>query len=200
MVEQISSAAFARSFAQRAGQLAWFLGAGSSAAANVPTGLDMITDFKTRLFCADTQIPRREIDISDPLWEERITSYFDGSHGLPLAGDPEEYAAAFEAAYPDARDRSSYVADAAKRGTPSYGHRVVAALITARFARCLFTTNFDPLIERATVVTDELLPPERRAHLTVGDLDSVDRAERCLRGRLVAPAGQDAWRLPVRAT
>ena len=190
MVEQISSAAFARSFAQRAGQVAWFLGAGSSAAANVPTGLDMITDFKKRLFCADTKIPGREIDISDPLWEERITSYFDGSHGLPPVGDPEEYAAAFEAAYPDERDRRSYVADAARRGTPSYGHRVVAALITTGFARCLFTTNFDQLIERATVVTDELLPPERRAHLTVGALDSVDRAERCLR--------DDSWPLLVK--
>jgi len=181
VVEQISSAAFARSVGQRAGQLAWFLGAGASAAANVPTGMDMILDFKSRLFCADTKIPRREIDISDPLWEARIISYFDGSRGLPPAGDPDEYAAAFEAAYPDARDRRSYVADAAKRGTPSYAHRVLAALITTGYARCLFTTNFDQLVERSTVITDELHPPELRAHLTVGALDSVERAERCLR-------------------
>ena len=190
VVDAVSSTVFARTFGQRAGQLAWFLGAGASAAANVPTGMDMILDFKTRLFCADTRIPRREIDISDPIWEERITSYFDGSRGLPPAGDPDEYAAAFEAAYPEARDRRSYVDQAAKRGTPSYAHRVLAALITTGYARCLFTTNFDQLVERSTVITDELLPAERRAHITVGALDSVERAERCLR--------DDSWPLLVK--
>ena len=190
MVERVSGTAFARVFGQRAGQLAWFIGAGASAAADVPTGMDMILDFKVRLFCADTRIPRQEIDVSDPLWEERITSYFDGSRGLPPVGDPDEYAAAFEATYPEARDRRAYVAAAAQRGTPSYAHRVLAALVTSGHARCLFTTNFDQLVERSTVITDELVPPERRAHLTVGALDSVERAERCLR--------DDSWPLLVK--
>jgi len=181
MVDHIASDLFVRAFSQRAGQLAWFLGAGTSAGAGIPTGLDMITDFKTQLFCAQIGIPRGEVDATDPLWEGRITAYFDGAHGLPPAGDPGEYAAAFEAVFPDARDRRSYIEAAIRQGSPSYGHRVLAALITSGTIRCLFTTNFDPLVERTTVLTDELVPPGQQAHLTVGALDLVERAVRCVR-------------------
>ena len=181
MADHIASADLARSFAQRTHQLAWLLGAGCSASAGVPTATDMILDFKKRLYCAATRTVPGEVDVSDPLWAERITCYFDDSNGFPPTGDPQEYAAAFEAAYPEARDRSSYVSDAVKRGTPSYAHRVLASLITCGLVRCMFTTNFDPLIERATAVADDLLPPERQAHLTVGALDTVERAERCVR-------------------
>ena len=42
----------------------------------------MIADFKTRIYCADTDTPRQEVDVSDPLWNERITAYFDGARGF----------------------------------------------------------------------------------------------------------------------
>ena len=190
MVRHVTSDAFARSFGQRTHRLAWLLGAGASASAGVPTAADMIADFKSRLFCAHTNIPRAEVDLSDPLWEERITSQFDGAHGFPPAGDPGEYSAAFEAAYPLAPDRRMYIENAAKQGSPSFGQRVLAALITGGLIRCVFTTNFDALVERATAVTDDLLPPERQVHLTVSARDSVGRGERCLR--------EDAWPLLVK--
>ena len=150
----------------------------------------MIADFKARLYCAHTNIPRNEVDVSDPLWEQRITSYFDGAHGFPPAGDPGEYSTAFEIAYPEAADRRSYIENAVRRATPSFGHRVLASLISGGVIRCLFTTNFDPLIERATAVTDDLLPPDRQAHLTVSAIDSVERGQRCFR--------EDAWPLLVK--
>ena len=68
-----------------------------------------------------------------------------------------------------------------RRDPPSFGHRVLASFISEGLIHCLFTTNFDPLIERATGVTDDLLPPDRQAHLAVTALDSVERGERCLR-------------------
>ena len=180
MVDRISSDAFARSFGQRAGQLAWLLGAGTSASAGVPTGQDMITDFKLRLFCAQMNLPRQEVDMSDPIWDQRVSSHFDGAHGFPPLGDPSEYAAAFEAAYPTTSDRRSYIDDAVKRGSSSFGHRVLAALISSGLVRCLFTTNFDQLVERATVITDAMLPVDQQVHLTVSTLDSADRGERCM--------------------
>jgi hypothetical protein len=51
-VDRMTGEELGRSLAVQAGQFAWFLGAGSSAAANIPTGYDMIVDFKARLFCA----------------------------------------------------------------------------------------------------------------------------------------------------
>ena len=91
MVSHVSSAEFARSLGRRAQQLAWLLGAGASASAGVPTGSDMIADFKTRIYCADMSILRDEVDVGDPIWNERITSYFDGARGFPPAGDSCEY-------------------------------------------------------------------------------------------------------------
>lgn len=41
---------FTRRFSLRARNLMWFLGAGSSAAAGVPTAMDMIWEFKQTLF------------------------------------------------------------------------------------------------------------------------------------------------------
>ncbi|MXZ78959.1 MAG: SIR2 family protein [Gemmatimonadetes bacterium] len=180
MVDHISSDDFARTFGQRTGQLAWLLGAGTSASAGVPTGQDMINDFKVRLFSSDVGLPRQEVDISDPIWDQQVNSHFDGACGFPPLGAPDEYAAAFEAAFPSASDRRSYIDDAVKRGSPSYGHRVLASLISNGFVRCLFTTNFDQLVERATVITDEMLPVDQQVHLTVSALDSVDRGERCM--------------------
>ena len=114
-------------------------------------------------------------------WRGLHHTYFDGAHGMPPAGDPEEYATAFEAVLSDAPDRRSYIENAVRRGTPSFGHRVFAALIASRQVPCVFTTNFDPLIEQATVVADDLLPAADRVHLTVAAIDDAERAERCLR-------------------
>ena len=80
----ISGAEFGTTLAVAANHYAWFLGAGSSASANIPTGYDMITDFKARLFCANVKIPRREIDPSDPLWRGRINAHLDGQYGICL--------------------------------------------------------------------------------------------------------------------
>lgn len=190
LIERLDSESFARRFSERSRQLAWFLGSGTSASAGIPTGWDMITDFKTRLYCAGTRTPRREVDPTGPIWQERVGSYFDGAHGLPPAGDPDEYAEAFEAVFPDPRDRRSYIESAIRRGSASFGHRVLASLITAGEVRCVFTTNFDPLVERTTVASDDLMPPERRCHLTVGALDSVERVVRCIR--------DDEWPLLVK--
>lgn len=189
-VERIPGPDLARSLSVQASQYAWFLGAGASAAANVPTAYHMILDFKARLFCAAIGLPRREIDPSDPLWLDRIEDHFDGKHGFPPRGHPDEYAMAFEAVYPSEAERRSYIEKAVRKGSASFGHRVLAAMIVDKQTPCLFTTNFDPLIERAAIVADELLPTDRQAHLTVAALDSVDRADRCLR--------ESAWPLLVK--
>lgn len=177
-------------FAARASQIAWLIGAGTSAAAGIPTGQDMITDFKTRMYCAQVGIARREVDPGDPLWLERISTYFDGSHGFPQLGAPEEYAAAFELAYPELGDRRTYIDKAVRRGSPSFGHRVLAAVITSRQVPALFTTNFDQLIENSATSADELLATSERVHLAVADLNRSDVAERCVR--------ESAWPLLVK--
>lgn len=180
-VKHFKGSQFVTAFSLRPRQFAWLLGAGTSASAGIPTGYMMIRDFKTRLFCQESGLPLREIDSSDPLWVQRIDSFFLKRSILPPTGDPSEYSAAFEALYPSEDERRQYIEDAIRRGTPSFAHRVLASLISTKHVPCIFTTNFDPLIEIASTQSDQLLDASDRAMPTVAALDSVDRAERCLR-------------------
>tara|TARA_R110002051_G_scaffold140454_6_gene213415 strand:+ start:40568 stop:42304 length:1737 start_codon:yes stop_codon:yes gene_type:complete len=141
----------------------------------------MILDFKKRLFCQLSSISPREVDANDPLWQQRIDLFFNTRSDLPPPNDPTEYAKAFEAVYPTAEDRRIYIEQAVTQGTPSFPHRVLAALLTTGRIPCIFTTNFDHLVETATTVTDQLVQASERAHLTTAAIDNAERAERCLR-------------------
>jgi hypothetical protein len=161
--------------------LAWFLGAGASAAAGIPTARAMINDFKKRLFCQLSGARQREVDGNDPLWIERIDLFLSTRSVLPTANSPAEYAAAFEAVYPSPEARRAYIEEAVRKGSPSFAHRVLASLLTTRRVPCVFTTNFDPLLEIATTLTDQLVETDERAHLTVAAIDSAARADLCMR-------------------
>lgn len=176
----ISAAEFASVFALRPHLFAWFLGAGASAASGIPTGYAMIRDFKTRIFCRETGYSPNEVDAADPMWIARVDEFFRKCPLLPPDGDPNEYSAAFEAIYPNERHRRQYIDDAISKGTPSFAHRALAALMSSKQLSCVFTTNFDPLVETSATLTDQLLPPDRRALPTVAALDSADRAQRCV--------------------
>ena len=140
----------------------------------------MIRDFKAQIFCRETNLSKREIDTADPIWIERIDAYLRQSAILPPDGDPTEYAAAFEAVHPQPRHRRQYIEDAIVKGTPCFGHKVLSGLIAAGMVDCVFTTNFDPLVEDATVTANARLPVALQVRPTVAAIDSADRAMRCL--------------------
>lgn len=172
---------FVPSFWLRPDGFAWLLGAGASASAGIPTGYDMITDFKKQLFCQLSGTSRKQVDCNDPLWIERIDLLLASRSALPPPGDPSEYAAAFEAVYATPEERRAYIDHAVTKGTPSFAHRALAAMITSKAVPCVFTTNFDSMIETATTITDQLLGASERANLTVAGIDNAARAELCLK-------------------
>lgn len=179
-VPVISAAHFASAFALRPHLFAWFLGAGASAASGIPTGYAMIRDFKKKIFCREAGYSLREVDAGDELWIERIDDFFRRTSLLPPDGDPNEYSAAFEAVFPNEKQRRQYIDDAISEGTPCFAHRVLAALMSSKQLSCVFTTNFDPLVEESATLSNALLPVELRKKPTVAALDSADRALRCL--------------------
>jgi len=146
-IPTISAAQFATAFALRPKLIAWFLGAGASAASGIPTGYAMIRDFKAQIFCRENNLSKREIDTADSIWIDRIDAFFQRTSLLPPNGDPGEYAATFEAVYPHPRHRRQYIDDAIAKGTPCFGHKVLGSLIAAGKIDCVFTTNFDPLVK-----------------------------------------------------
>ena len=115
----MSAVQFATAFALRPKLVAWFLGAGASAASGIPNGYAMVRDFKARIFCREMKLSQREIDTGDPPWIERIDDFFRRTSLLPPDGDPMEYTAAFEAVYPQPRHRRQYIADQIAKGKHS---------------------------------------------------------------------------------
>lgn len=180
LIPTISAAQFSAALALRPNLVAWFLGAGASAASGIPTGYAMIRDFKAHIFCRENNLSKREIDTGDQVWIDRIDAFFRHTSLLPPDGDPTEYAAAFEAVYPQPRHRRQYIDDAISKGTPCFGHRVLGSLIAARKVDCVFTTNFDPLVEESAGSANALLPTANQARPTVAAIDSGERAMRCL--------------------
>lgn len=141
---------FVRRFTQRAPTLMWFLGAGASAAAGIPTAGDMIWDFKQRLYVTQRGAsPASVADLSNPLVRNALQGHIASSERLPAPGAPDEYAALFEAVWSAERDRQSYIDSKIKGAKPSYGHIALATLMRADKARLAWTTNFDPLIADA---------------------------------------------------
>lgn len=179
-IKAISAAQFATAFDLRPNLVAWVLGAGASAASGIPTGYAMIRDFKAQIFCRETNLSKREIDTADPIWIDRIDAFFRQTSVLPPDGDPTEYAKSFEAVYPEARHRRQYIDDAISKGKPCFGHKVLGSLVAAGKVDCVFTTNFDPLIEESAHSANALLSVDDQNRPTVAAIDSGDRAMRCL--------------------
>jgi NAD-dependent SIR2 family protein deacetylase len=172
----VDVASFLHTYHIRAPNIMWFLGAGASAAANVPTAGDMIWDFKRRLYCAAQHVSLASCgSLADPMVRTRLQAYFDGRPEFPRAGADDEYAAYFEAVYPDSEDRRRYIDRLVAGGTPSYGHLVLAALLRMGKARVIWTPNFDVVIEDAAVPVLGSI-----GRLTVATLDTASIALRVL--------------------
>lgn len=171
-IPHIDADDFARRFSLRAGNLMWFLGAGASASAGIPTAWDMVWEFKQRLFISQRRVsPQAVADLSSPAIRAQLQAYIEASGHLPPLGAPDEYAALFELVYPAEADRRAYLDAKLAGAKPSYGHLALATLMRAQRARLVWTTNFDPLVADACAKIYEGTGP-----LTTVALDAPDLA------------------------
>ena len=162
---EVSLDDFTRRFALRAKSLMWFLGAGASASAGIPTASDLIWEFKQKLFVSQRRVPRQAVeDLGSPAVRDQLQAHIDSLRRLPGRDSPDEYAALFESVYPAESDRSTFLASKIGGASPSYGHVVLGALMRAELTPLVWTTNFDPLVADACA----------RVFGGTGDLTSVD--------------------------
>jgi hypothetical protein len=132
-------------------QFAWFLGAGASAAAGLPTAWDVIWDLKRRYYRREENQDISRQDMQLDAVRARVQSYLL-SRGFPEEGDPGEYTTYFEKAFGDDKEKQrQYLAAflSEEKVTLSIGNRVLGALLTSGSGRSVFTTNFDTVVERA---------------------------------------------------
>jgi SIR2-like protein len=142
---------FLRLHAVRTPRIAWFIGAGASVGGGIPSASHLIWEFKRTLYASREKVSLRALgDIGDPAVRLRVQQHFDRAGGFPPAGSPEEYAAYFEATYPNEDDRRRIISSHVQGAVPSFGHFSLAALMKAGRIRIVWTTNFDRLVEDGT--------------------------------------------------
>jgi hypothetical protein len=149
-VPEVGADDFARRFSLRAANLMWFLGAGASAAAGIPTAFDMVWEFKQQLFISQRRVSTQFVaDLSSPAIRAQLQAHIDSLGTLPPPGAADEYAQLFEAVYPAEADRRAFLESKVTGGKPSYGHMALATLMRANRALIAWTTNVDPLVADA---------------------------------------------------
>lgn len=136
---------------ERPQNLAWFLGAGASRVAGLPTATDIIWDLKKRHYCQQENQDISRQDVQLEAVRSRIQSYM-ASKAFPAEWAPEEYSTYFEKIFGTDKERQRrYLTGilGEDKATLSVGNRVLGAMLACGMSRVAFTTNFDSIVEKA---------------------------------------------------
>ncbi|MBB6224986.1 SIR2 family protein [Rhizobium leguminosarum] len=138
-------------FQQRPQNLAWFLGAGASRNAGLPTAGDIIWDMKRRYYEKEENQAIAPQDMQSEAVRSKVQSFMD-ARGFPALWADEEYSKYFEKIFGTDRERQrkyliAMLSEA--KVSLSIGNRVLGALLAGEFSRVVFTTNFDTVVEKA---------------------------------------------------
>lgn len=150
-VSIMSENEFFRHYLQNASHIMWFLGAGTSRSAGLPTAADIIWELKRRYYCLHENQDLQSHDINNNAIKQKIQAYMD-SKGFPALWNPEEYSFYFDLTFGgDLAAQQKYINEAlaSDKVSLNIGHRALAALLAMGQARIIFTTNFDDVIETA---------------------------------------------------
>lgn len=142
---------FLNHYTLNAPQLMWFLGAGASRSAGMPSATDIIWDLKRRYYCLKEGRDITDNELSNEAVKNRIQSYLEDIGCPPLWAD-EEYGYFFKLVFgDDPALHQKYLEEKLKptKISVNSGHRVLAALMGMKLTRVIFTTNFDSVIESA---------------------------------------------------
>jgi hypothetical protein len=138
-------------FCARPQNFAWFLGAGASATAGVPTATDILWDMKLGYYCREENRKITHQDMQNDTVRAKIQGYME-SKGFPALWADDEYTTCFEKIFGDDRERQRQYMHgvlAEDRARLSVGNRVLGGFLGAGFCRAVFTTNFDSIVEKA---------------------------------------------------
>ena len=141
--------AFIRSFILPTNnKLDFFLGSGASIQSGIPTGQNLIWEFKKELYCSENDASRDLFkDLQSSHTRTKIQEYFDSLDGYPICGSLEEYSFYFEKCYDTPTARQNFIDNYVNNIHPSRGYLCLANLIIHKKVSKVWTTNFDELIE-----------------------------------------------------
>ena len=132
------------------GEVDFLLGAGASIASGIPTGSDLVWEFKRTLYCSECEESKEKYkDLSLPSTRKMLQDYFDKKDSFPQQNAPNEYSFYFEKCYTDPLARKRFIGSIVSDCEPSLGYLCLAELICSGYTKNIWTTNFDSLIEKA---------------------------------------------------
>lgn len=142
---------FLTHFSLYSSQLTWFLGAGASRSAGMPSATDIIWDLKRRYYCTHENQDISDNELSNEAVRAKIQSYLE-AHDLVSASYEEEYAYYFKLVFGD--DPAKHQRYLEERLNPKLisitsGHRILTSLMAMNKTKLIFTTNFDSVVENA---------------------------------------------------
>ena len=147
----LSEKKFIANFVQNSAQIMWFLGAGISRSAGMPTATDLIRDLKFRYYCLHENQNISNHDISNKAIQSRVQAFFD-SKGCPPIWSSDEYSYYFSLNFEDdyeAQQKYIFEKLSPEKISTNIGHRALAAFMGDGVTKAVFTTNFDEVIETA---------------------------------------------------
>lgn len=138
-------------FCARPQNFGWFLGAGVSRSAGLPTATDILWDLKRKYYCREENQEITRQDTQNDAVREKIQAFME-SKGFPALWSEDEYPAYFKRIFGDDKERQRKYLRAVlseENVTLAIGHRVLGALVSSKLSRVAFTTNFDSVLEKA---------------------------------------------------
>jgi hypothetical protein len=102
--QNIDQSEFTSVFSARPQNFAWFLGAGASATAGLPTATDVIWDLKRRFYRREENQDISRQDMQNEPVRARIQAFME-SRGFPELWAADEYTAYFEKIFGDDKER-----------------------------------------------------------------------------------------------
>ncbi|MAL18673.1 MAG: SIR2 family protein [Balneola sp.] len=142
---------FIQFYIKNAKQIGWFLGAGASRSANMPSATDIIWDLKRQYYCLKEKRDITDNDLSNKSVKETIQNYFN-STGAPELWSENEYSYYFNLVLGNDKEmHQSYLQEKLHESNISLtsGSKILASLMGQNLARIVYTTNFDHVLENA---------------------------------------------------
>lgn len=172
--QEFSITDFGGYFNQHAPRLMWFLGAGASRSAQIPTAWDITWELKGTLYCqAEGHDISAVQNFTSPSVRSQVQNFFDGKQGFPAEDVIEEYSFYFEQMFKnDEKAQRAFIEEQVRNPkiAPSYGHKFLALLLKERQCPIIWTTNFDNVIEDAYSKVDGLPSTLNVSHLDTPSL------------------------------
>src|SRR5574344_617576 len=147
MIREKDQTSFIRNFLV-SNNIDFFLGSGASLLAGIPSGQNLVWQFKKEIYCSENNVSRELFkDMQSERNRSKLQDYFDSIDGFPQMGTKEEYSFYFEKCYDSTMARNAYIQDLVANIEPTRGHLCLANLFINNKVKNIWTTNFDELIE-----------------------------------------------------